>query len=125
MSQSVLIVDDDDNLRVLLTLILKRAGHTVYQAASAIEALDLIQTTVPDLFIIDVMMPNGNGYNLCMDLREHHDTASRPIIMLSSRSDEWSVDAARDCGADRYLTKPVPTSELVSHVEEALRQRIS
>jgi DNA-binding response OmpR family regulator len=123
MSYTILLVDDDNDLRSLMAVILKRAGYEVYQASDGPEALDLVNTMVPDLFIIDVMMPEMSGFEVCLHLRANPKTASRPLFLLSARADRTSREAGRDCGADRYLVKPIGTDELIANIEDALKQR--
>lgn len=120
MPNSILVVDDDPTLRILAKLILERAGFISYEAADGLKALEFLNTTVPDLFIVDVMMPRMDGYELCEELRRRPETAQHPIIMLSARPDSESRTRGLASGADVYLVKPVEHSELVAHIEKCL-----
>src|SRR5687768_8332812 len=103
MPHSIMLVDDDQDLRTLMSLILTRAGYLVYQAADGEQALELVNTTIPDLFIVDVMMPGISGYELCQQLRANPQTADQPIFVLSARTDRESVEEGIQAGANRYL----------------------
>jgi CheY-like chemotaxis protein len=118
MSRSVLIVDDDQSLRYLLDTILARAGYITYQAEDGLQALEFIDMELPDIFIIDVMMPGMTGFELCRKLRAQPRTAHRPILLLSALSDKNNAAEGIASGANAYLTKPISAKELISHLEE-------
>lgn len=120
MPHSILIVDDDESLRSLLDMILNRAGYTTYQAANGLEALEFIEMEMPDLFVVDVMMPGMSGIELTQALRAAPKTAQHPIIMVSARTDKDSVNAGLSSGANLYLSKPVSSKELIPRIEELL-----
>ena len=120
MSQSVLVVDDEPTARSMLRLILVRAGFDVYEAKDGYEALQAVKHTVPDLMLLDIMMPGIDGFAVCQALRDQESTADLPIIMLSARADPESVNTGLRVGATKYLTKPVTPDELTRHVREVL-----
>jgi DNA-binding response OmpR family regulator len=117
---SVLVVDDEPTARTMLRLILVRAGFEVLEAQDGSEALDEVQRNVPDLMILDIMMPGIDGFEVCRILRNQDETADLPIIMLSARADAESVNRGLLLGATKYLTKPVMPDELTRHVREVL-----
>jgi DNA-binding response OmpR family regulator len=120
MSHSVLLVDDDPSMRSLLDMMLTRVGYITYQAEDAQQAIEFIDMTMPDLFIVDVMMPGMTGFELCQHLRARRDTAQHPILLLSARTDEASMLEGLQSGASLYLTKPIAAKELIAHIQQFL-----
>jgi two-component system alkaline phosphatase synthesis response regulator PhoP len=119
---AVLVVDDEEMIRSVLRLTLVRAGYDVTEAESGEDALSKVQEELPDLILLDVMMPGMDGFAVCEQLRQSPDTADLPIIMLSARSDSLSRQKGRRVGATKYLTKPLEANKLLQHVEEALEK---
>jgi DNA-binding response OmpR family regulator len=122
MPHSIMLVDDDEDLRSLMSIILKKAGYEVYLAANGEEALELVNTTVPDIFIVDVMMPGISGYEVCAQLRASPKTAKSYIFILSARTDLESVNEGMQAGADRYLVKPMQSELIISYIKGALKE---
>lgn len=119
----ILIVDDDVQMLDMVEIVLKREGYHVLRANSAEAALQLVDTNVPDLFVIDVMMPNVDGLQLCRQLRERPETARHPIIFLTGiATQSLSPDRALDSGADDYIRKPFMPRELVARVRALIRR---
>lgn len=118
--QSVLVVDDEPTARSMLRLILVRAGFEVREAKDGYEALEQVERNVPDVMLLDIMMPGMDGFTVCQILREQENTVDLPIIMLSARADPESVNTGLRVGATKYLTKPVTPDELTRHVREVL-----
>ncbi len=120
MNRSVLVVDDEPMARKMLRLILVRAGFDVFEANDGHQALSEIKHNIPDLVILDVMMPGIDGFEVCETLRNDDETAELPIIMLSAKADIESVNKGLRLGATKYLTKPVTPDDLTRHVREVL-----
>lgn len=120
-NRSVLVVDDEPTARTMLRLILVRAGFEVLEAQDGAEALEEVKRQIPDLMILDIMMPGIDGFEVCQILRSQDETADLPIIMLSARADAESVNRGLLIGATKYLTKPVMPDELTRHVREVLK----
>ena len=118
--QSVLIVDDEPTARMLLRLILVRAGFRVVEATNGYEALDRLNETAVDLVLLDVMMPGISGLKVCEKIRADEKTAVIPIILLSAKTDALSVRRGLLAGANEYLTKPISPDVLLSHLCKAL-----
>ncbi len=118
--QSVLVVDDEPTARSMLRLILVRAGFEVREAKDGYEALEQVERIIPDVMLLDIMMPGMDGFTVCQILREQENTVDLPIIMLSARADPESVNTGLRVGATKYLTKPVTPDELTRHVREVL-----
>jgi CheY-like chemotaxis protein len=116
---TILVVDDDDSIRSLLRQELTEAGYYVKEATNGKEALDMIRDHRPDLVILDIMMPEMNGFDVAAILKNDPQTMEIPIIVLSIVQDK-----ARGLrvGVDRYLTKPIDTSQLFSDVDSLLMQ---
>jgi CheY-like chemotaxis protein len=116
----VLVVDDDENMRSLVEQRLGRAGHRVLGAASADEALQLVaERGVPDVIVLDVLMPGLSGLDLLSRLRNDPASARLPAVFLSARVQESDIAAGRALGAT-YLTKPLVISALLTAIEAAL-----
>ncbi len=116
---SILIVDDDLQLRRALRLALKAHGFETTEAASGAEALELVRSAEPDLMLLDLNMPGIDGLETCRSLRLGYDV---PIIIVSVRNAEPDKVAALDAGADDYVTKPFGTPELLARIRAALRR---
>ncbi|PKQ37907.1 MAG: hypothetical protein CVT59_04785 [Actinobacteria bacterium HGW-Actinobacteria-1] len=117
---TILSVDDDPDIRELVALMLGERGYTVIQAENAYEALDLVRTETPDLILLDVMMPEVDGYGFCESLQAADLAESTPIIFMTALSDERDKARAFQCGAVDYIVKPIVRDELVRKVEERL-----
>jgi len=120
MAQRILVVDDDLESVKLIGLMLQRRGYEITAAASGAQALAKAQTENPDLVILDIMMPDMDGYEVCRRLRANPATASLPIIMFTAKTLVGDKVAGFQAGADDYLTKPVHPAELASRVEAVL-----
>jgi two-component system OmpR family response regulator len=116
---SVLVVDDDAHIREVARFALIRAGHVVELAGDGAEALDRLHRGGIDLVVLDVLMPELDGFAVCRQIRAHGRT---PIIFLSSRGEEVDRVLGLELGADDYLTKPFSPRELVARVAAVLRR---
>ena len=117
----VLVVDDEPAVRGMLTVALEMAGFDVIEAESASSALHEIADSVPDLVLIDWMMPQVTGLELCRRLRRNPDTASIPLILLTAREEENAKITGLEV-ADDYITKPFSPRELVARLKAILRR---
>ena len=117
----VLIVDDEPAIRGMLIVALEMAGFEVVEAESAASALHEIADSVPDLMLIDWMMPQVSGLELCRRLRRNPDTASIPLILLTAREEENAKITGLEV-ADDYITKPFSPRELVARLKAILRR---
>jgi DNA-binding response OmpR family regulator len=122
MSHKILVVDDEPSNRKMIGYALHSAGHSVSAAESGKEALLKIQAEIPDLVILDVMMPGMDGIEVCERLRNNPETATLPIIMLSALAQVNEKIRGLKAGADDYLTKPIDPKELVARVEALLER---
>ncbi len=117
----VLIVDDDRDNRELVEIILKSEGFTTVTAASGKEALACVATRAPDLILLDVMMPNMNGYEVTTELKGAATTKNIPIVILTALNDSASRALATKVGAADLLSKPFGIEELCACVWKHLR----
>ena len=118
-SPFILVVEDEPSIAEIATLYLKRAGYTVQTAQDGQEALEVIEDQMPDLIILDLMLPHLDGYDLTRWIR---DQSNVPIIMLTARRSEADRIAGLEMGADDYVVKPFSPQELVSRVRAVLRR---
>jgi len=122
MNIKILIADDEPNQLELMAFNLENAGFSVIKAQNGKEALQFVEDHNPDLIIIDWMMPNMSGIDVCRILRSRTDTKLLPIIILSARSEEGDKSLGLDTGADDYISKPFSPKELISRVKALLRR---
>ena len=119
---SILVVEDEPDIRELLKYTLGRVGFGVQLAADAEEALQLLTGKLPDLVLIDWMLPGLSGVDLARRLRRDDVTAKIPLIMLTARGDEDDKLRSFDSGIDDYVTKPFSSKELVARIKALLRR---
>lgn len=121
MPAHVLIADDDPSILLSLEFLMKKQGHQVLIARNGSEAYDLLQQHHPDVFLLDIMMPGMNGYELCTYIRQTPGFEKTKVIFLSAKSKDADIRLGYDAGADLYLPKPFSTRELAAKVRELLR----
>ena len=119
----VLAADDDEDILGLVAFRLERSGYTVLQARDGEEALALAVKELPDLAVLDVMMPKLDGFELTRRLRAEESTSRMPIILLTARAQDADVQRGFDAGADDYLRKPFSPNELRARVQAILGRR--
>jgi len=122
VSKKILIADDEPNIVAALEFLLQRSGYEVHVAHNGDEALKLVEATHPDLVLLDVMMPQKSGYEVCMRIRERADWRHIKIIMLSAKGRDAEVSKGLSMGADIYVTKPFSTRELMDKIRDLLGQ---
>jgi phosphate regulon transcriptional regulator PhoB len=122
MAREVLVVEDEPDIRRLVVLHLEREGFRCRTATSGVDALREVKTAVPDLVVLDLMLPEVDGLEVCRQLRRDTRTASVPIIMLTAKSDEVDRIVGLEVGADDYVGKPFSPKELVARVRAVLRR---
>jgi two-component system, OmpR family, phosphate regulon response regulator PhoB len=123
MAANILLVEDEPGIQELLKLNLGQAGHQVTAATDAEGALQYLKTALPDVILLDWMLPGMSGIDLCRRLRADKRYQPVPIIMLTARGEEQDRVAGLDTGADDYITKPFSPRELVSRIRAVLRRR--
>jgi len=120
---NILVVEDEPAIQVLIATNLMRAGHEVQSAADAETAQRLVKQALPDLVLLDWMLPGVSGVELARSLRGDERTRAVPIIMLTARGDEHDKILGLETGADDYITKPFSPRELVARIKAVLRRR--
>ncbi len=123
MSANVLVVEDEPQIQELLAVNLEHAGHRVRRAASAEEAEAAIRAALPDVVVLDWMLPGESGVSLARRLRGDSRTRDLPILMLTARAMENVKISGLEAGADDYLTKPFSPRELNARIKAVLRRR--
>jgi DNA-binding response OmpR family regulator len=116
----VLVADDEDDIRALVSFRLKRAGYEVITAADGEEAFLLATTRLPDLVVLDMMMPKATGLEVTRNMREQATTKDIPIILLTARAQEADVARGFEAGADDYVKKPFSPQHLQARVQALL-----
>lgn len=122
MKRQVLVVEDEPDIRDLVVFHLEREGFQTRTAKSGADALKQVKTSLPDLIILDLMIPELDGLEVCRRLRREPETASVPIIMLTAKGDEVDRIVGLEIGADDYVVKPFSPKELVARVRALLRR---
>ena len=120
MSKTILIADDEPNIVAAIRFLLQSNGYGVHVASNGEEALELVASVVPDLVILDVMMPKKSGYEVCARIRENEQWRHIKVIMLSAKGREAEVVKGMTMGADLYMTKPFSTRELMARIRDLL-----
>ena len=122
MATSVLIVEDEPEIREMLNFSLTRAGFTVIEAATGEMALQRLDTDLPDILIVDWMLPGMSGVELAKRIRREELTSALPLLMLTARNEETDVLKSFESGIDDYMSKPFSPKELVARIKALLRR---
>ncbi len=120
MSKRVLVVDDEPSILLSLEFLMEQEGYVVHTATDGDEALTAIQEQLPDLILLDVMMPKRDGFEVCQVIRTNPEWKEIKIIMLTAKGREVDQEKGLALGADDYVTKPFATQELVIKVRTIL-----
>jgi two-component system, OmpR family, phosphate regulon response regulator PhoB len=123
MTASILVVEDEPAIQELISVSLARSGHEVRRAATGEEALGAVAQTLPDVILLDWMLPDASGPALARRLRAEARTREVPIIMLTARAGDEDKVAGLEAGADDYVTKPFSPRELEARIQAVLRRR--
>lgn len=121
--ETILIVDDEADIREFLKYNLEKSNYTVITAQNGKEGIEMLNKTRPDLILLDVMMPGMDGMEVCALIREKEDIKQPIIAFLTARSEDYSQIAGFEVGADDYITKPVRPRVLISRIEALLRRK--
>ena len=118
---TVLVVEDSVSQREMISDLLRKSGLNVTIASDGVEALEKIQGHCPDLVVLDIVMPKMNGYEVCRRLKADPKTQNVPVVMCSSKGEEFDRYWGMKQGADAYIAKPFQPTELVGTVKQLLR----
>jgi len=125
MNEKIAIVDDEADILELVSLHLKRSGFKVETFSDGKSFYDYLKNNNPDLTILDLMLPDMDGLDICRDIRKDPRHNNMPVVMLTARGDETDTVLGLELGADEYVTKPFSPKELVARVKAVLRRGIS
>lgn len=121
-NQKILLIDDEEDILELLKYNLTKEGYEVKTAIDGFKGVDIAKSFVPDLILLDIMMPKQDGVETCRQIREIPELANCYVIFLTARSEEYSEVAAFDIGADDYITKPIKPRALMSRINALFRR---
>ncbi len=117
--EKILIVDDDKNICDLLRMYLEKEGYAVVMEHNGIDAVNTFNTENPDLVLLDIMLPQLDGWQVCREIRK---TSEKPIIMVTAKDETFDKVLGLELGADDYVTKPFDTKEIVARIKAVLRR---
>ena len=117
--EKILVVDDEKNICDLLRLYLEKEGFAVVMAHNGVDAVSLFSSENPDLVLLDVMLPQLDGWQVCREIRK---TSEKPIIMLTAKDEVFDKVLGLELGADDYVTKPFDTKEIIARIKAVLRR---
>jgi DNA-binding response OmpR family regulator len=120
MSKKILIADDEPNIVISLEFLMQNSGYQVATAANGDEALRQITELRPDLILLDIMLPQKNGFEVCQKIRENPAWNGIKVVMLTAKGRESEVTKGLALGADAYITKPFATKDLLAQVQRLL-----
>jgi len=120
MSKRILIADDEPNIVISLEFLMKREGFEVQVAMDGEAALQAISAQLPDLILLDIMLPKKDGFEVCQQIRANPAWQSLKVVMLTAKGRDTEVSKGLALGADAYMTKPFSTRDLVAQVRQLL-----
>lgn len=121
-SHTILVVDDEPDILELVQYNLEKEGFAVYTAGNGREAIEIAERARPDLILLDVMMPEMDGMETCLEMRENPKLQNTVVAFLTARGEDYSQIAGFDAGADDYITKPIKPRVLLSRIKALLRR---
>ena len=116
----VLIVDDEPNILMSLEFLMKKQGYQVFIARDGKEAIEILDREIPQVIILDIMMPEVDGYEVCKYIRASEELNQTRVIFLSAKSKDVDIEKGYEIGANLYITKPFSTRNLVKSIKELL-----
>jgi DNA-binding response OmpR family regulator len=122
MKGKILVVDDEEDIRNLARIVLESAGYEVIAACDAKEAFDKASAELPDVVLLDIIMPEMSGLEACREIKKQQKTHSIPIVMFSVLGKETDKEKARKMGADGYLVKPFDAEDLLAEVKKQMKR---
>jgi DNA-binding response OmpR family regulator len=117
-AHKILIVDDDPYILMSLEFLMKKNGYDVMIARNGTEALELLQKQIPKLVLLDIMMPDVDGYEICRRIKKTEKLKAVKVVFMSAKTKEADIQKGYDLGASLYITKPFSTRELVKQIHE-------
>jgi len=120
LGKKILVVDDEPNIVRSLTFVLDKGGYDVSIAGDGVEAMSMIRESKPNILILDVMMPNKSGYDVCSEIKSDPELRDIHVVMLTAKGQVGDREAALSQGADEYISKPFSPIEILARVKELL-----
>lgn len=124
IQQTILVVDDEEHILELIKFNLKKNGYYVITATNGIDALKAVKEHIPQLVLLDLMLPGMDGYEVCKEIRKESLLCNIPIIMITAKGEEVDKILGLELGADDYITKPFSVRELLARVKALLRRAV-
>lgn len=120
-SKKILVVDDDPYILMSLEFLMKKNGFDVMVARNGTEALEIVEKQVPDIVLLDIMMPDVDGYAICKHIKGSKKLKEAKVVFMSAKSKESDIQKGYDLGASLYVTKPFSTRQLLKQVQELMQ----
>ncbi len=120
--KKILIADDEHKIVMTLEYAFRRAGYEIFIARDGSEVLEILKDNIPDVILLDIMMPNIDGYTTLKQIRSNQDYKNIRVILLSAKTGEADIRKGKELGADAYITKPYSIKKLTEKVEELLSE---
>jgi Response regulators consisting of a CheY-like receiver domain and a winged-helix DNA-binding domain len=120
--EKILVVDDEDNILELIKFNLENNGYKVLTAQNGVDAVKLAKVEMPQLILLDLMLPGMDGYDVCKEIRKDNNISHTPIIMITAKGEELDKILGLELGADDYITKPFSIRELIARAKAVLRR---
>jgi len=118
----VLLVEDEEDIRRLIKRKLEAEGHIVTEAENGMSALRMIERDRPDIILLDIMLPELDGYEVCRKIKGDYRYRDIPVVMVTCKAADYEILEGKEAGADRYLTKPFNLEDLIEAVEELAKK---
>lgn len=119
--KKILIADDEHKIVMTLEYAFRKAGYDIFIARDGSEVLEILKTEIPDIILLDIMMPNVDGYTTLSEIKKNKDFENLKVIFLSAKTGEADIKKGLQMGADAYVTKPYSIKKLTEKVEELLK----
>lgn len=118
MAKKILIIEDEKNIMLVYSQLLKKENYEVLTAEDGLKGLELAQEELPDLILLDLVLPKLDGFKILSTLKEDDETKEIPVIIISARSDKESIETTLKSGAENYLVKPIQKQELLTQIKK-------
>lgn len=118
--KKILVVDDDPYILMSLEFLMKKNGYDVMVARNGTEALDIVEKQLPHLVLLDIMMPDVDGYEICKHIKASKKLKDAKVVFMSAKSKEADIKKGYDLGASLYITKPFSTREMMKQIKELI-----
>ena len=122
MQKKILIVEDEESLLKLESILLTTKGYLVQGVASGLAALEAVEEELPDLILLDVMLPKMDGFEVCSRIKQNRDTRHIPVILLTAKKTPEDVARGREVGADHYITKPFKSAMVMDVIDSLINK---